>query len=563
MSLPKKIWKTSQFHKGISNLNAEGTFWFSNGLEFDQYPPYLKVANKFFKESDSVSVPTLNQPTYMCYFNYRYYCVNHDDGKIFENTYNSWTEVHDSVNIWGGSGLYADDDYMYYAGSTWVGRFDKNTWTDNWQSFNVNTAFDDVPITKFLKFICFGNKNYLATWDTGASSWNPNKLTLPTGYVIMWLAPLTDYLVISAHHPTFGSALFFWDGYSQTYNRVLQLTQTQSLAGCVDKNVLYFLTRDGWICRFNGSGIEKLNKFPEMNHEDYISLKAGCMKVYQGTILIAKGSNTYDVSRRNQYCGIWCYNPATNALYFKHRVSSGAVNHVTPGVAVMYGLYVDNNTIRVMYSDGNKSIIDVNHDTGTFRPYDFGAYWISPLIDNEPYLRKRWKQIILNFFKPMPNSSFARFEVKYNITEQSIRDQAKYVTGGGSDYFTVSYFGSSYEVGDEVIILAGPAAGQIRHIKSMDNATKTIYLDETLYYVGGSQGYLQAGDYVAITPFKRLATIKGNENQGKVNKMLRFNARSKKIQFKIEVWSNSGYGGEWDMGLKDVSAVFVPDRIIK
>jgi hypothetical protein len=68
---------------------------------------------------------------------------------------------------------------------------------------------------------------------------------------------------------------------------------------------------------------------------------------------------------------------------------------------------------------------------------------------------------------------------------------------------------------------------------------------------------------VAITPFKRLGTIKGNENQGKVNKMLRFNARSKKIQFKVEVWSNSGYSGEWDMGVKDVSAVFVPDRIIK
>ena len=136
------------------------------------------------------------------------------------------------------------------------------------------------------------------------------------------------------------------------------------------------------------------------------------------------------------------------------------------------------------------------------------------------------------------------------------------MTGGSYDYFTLSSIGS-IEVGDEVIVIAGPSAGQIRHIKSIDTATKTFYLDETLYYVGGSQGYLQAGDYVAITPFKRLATIKGNENQGKVNKMLRFNARSKKIQFKIEVWSNSGYGGEWDMGLKDVSAVFVPDRIIK
>jgi hypothetical protein len=458
--------------------------------------------------------------------------------------------------------MYADNDYLYYAGSTWVGRYDKTTWVDNWQSFNVNTAFDDVPITKFLKFICFGNKNYLATWDTGASSWNPGRLTLPAGYVIVWLAPLTDYLIISAHHPTFGSALFFWDGYSQTYNRVLQLTQTQSLAGVVDKNVLYFLTRDGWICRFNGSGIEKLNRFPDMDNQDYISLKAECMKVYQGLIYIAKGSNTYDVSRRNQFCGIWCYNPDTNALYFKHRLSNNAVNHVTPGVAAVYCLYVDNTTIRVGYTDGSRHIIDVNHDTGTFRPYDFGAYWISPLIDNEPYLRKRWKQMILNFFKPMPNSSFARFEVKYNISEQSIRE-VRVTSGGGSDYFTLSYISSAYEVGDEVMILAGVAAGQIRHIKSIDMVTKTIYLDETLYYVGGSLGYIQANEYVAITPFKRLGTIKGSDNVSKVNKMLRFNARSKKIQFKIELWSNSGYGGEWDMGLRDVSAIYTPDRIIK
>jgi hypothetical protein len=249
-------------------------------------------------------------------------------------------------------------------------------------------------------------------------------------------------------------------------------------------------------------------------------------------------------------------------LYFKHRLSSGAVNHVTPGVSVVYALYVDNITIRAMWNDGSKSIIDINHDTGTFRPYDFGAYWISPLLDDEPYLRKRFKQMILNFFKPMPNSSFARFEVKYNTTEQTIRE-VKYVSSGGSDYFVLSSINSAYEVGDEVMILAGPAAGQIRHIKSIDTVTKTIYLDETLYYVGGSLGYLQAGDYVAITPFKRLGTIKGSDNVSKVNKMLRFNARSKKIQFKIELWSNSGFGGEWDMGLKDVSAIYVPDRIIK
>lgn len=498
----------------------------------------------------------------MAYFNNRYYMANRNNGKIFENTFSSWVEVHDNVNIWGGSGMFADEDYLYYAGSTWIGRYDKTTWTDSWQSLNVNTAFDPVPITKFLKFICFGNKQYMAAWDTAASSWNPNRLTLPSGYVIRWLAPLTDYLVVSAHHESQGSALFFWDGYSQTYNRVLQLTQTECLSGVVDKNVLYMVMRDGWICRFNGVGIEKLNRFPDMDYQDYINILAQCVKVYQGMIYIAKGSNTFETTRRHHFCGIWVFNPATNALYYKHRFSNNAVNNHTGGVSSVQFLFVDRNTIRVGYRDSTKYIVDINHDTGTYRPYDFGAYWVSPLVDDEPYLRKRFKQAILNFMKPMPGSSFARFEVKYNTSERWVRDM-KSVSSGGSDFCILSSFPSGMEIGDEVIVTTGGAAGQTRHIKAMDTVTKRIDFDETLYYVGGSIGTMSAGDMVMITPFKKLGTIKGNENSGKVNKMIRFNARTKKIQFKVEIWSNSGSGGEWDMGLKDFSAIFVPDRIIK
>lgn len=562
MALAKKIWKASRFHKGISNLNADGSFWFSNGLDIDQYPPYIKVSNKFFKETDSVLLPALDEPWCMAYFNNRYYMANRNNGKIFENTFSSWVEVHDNVNIWGGSGMFADEDYLYYAGSTWIGRYDKTTWTDSWQSLNVNTAFDPVPITKFLKFICFGNKQYMAAWDTAASSWNPNRLTLPSGYVIRWLAPLTDYLVVSAHHESQGSALFFWDGYSQTYNRVLQLTQTECLSGVVDKNVLYMVMRDGWICRFNGAGIEKLNRFPDMDYQDYINILAQCVKVYQGMIYIAKGSNTFETTRRHHFCGIWVFNPATNALYYKHRFSNNAVNNHTGGVSSVQFLFVDRNTIRVGYRDSTKYIVDINHDTGTYRPYDFGAYWVSPLVDDEPYLRKRFKQAILNFMKPMPGSSFARFEVKYNTSERWVRDM-KSVNSGGSDFCILSSFPSGMEIGDEVIVTTGGAAGQTRHIKAMDTVTKRIDFDETLYYVGGSIGTMSAGDMVMITPFKKLGTIKGNENSGKVNKMIRFNARTKKIQFKVEMWSNSGSGGEWDMGMKDFSAIFVPDRIIK
>ncbi len=562
MALPKKIWKISRFHKGVSNLNHEGEFWFSNGLEFDFHAPFLRVANKFFKETDSDTITTLDAVYWATIFDSREYIINELDGKIFRNDYGSWAEVHDNAYAWGGLGLFGDDDYLYYASNSYAGRYDKSTWTDNWQSFATSNSANLCPIIKFLKFICFGNRRYLAVWDTANTVWDNDRIILPPGYDIKWLAPLTDYLVISAHHANFGSALFFWDGVSQTYNRVLQLPKVQSIAGAVDKNTLYLITRDGWISRFDGVGLVKLKRFPDMELEDYISINPDAVKVYQGLIYIAKTSNTYSLERRWQYCGIWVFNPVTNALYFKHQVSSHAVHNTTGGVISIGTLFLNSsgNTIRTVWYDGNKYIIDVSNETGSFRPYKWGAYWISPILDDEPYRRKRFIQMILNFWKPLPDNSFARFEIKYNTSGQQMKD-IKYVTDGSSKTFTVSYGASAWEIGDEVTIISGPSAGQIRHIEKIEGNTVTV--DETLYYEDGISGSYRAGDYVMITPFKKLGSIKGNENPGKLNKMLRFNTRSKKIQLKIEVWSQSGYVGEWNLGLVDISTVYVPDRIIK
>ena len=57
-------------------------------------------------------------------------------------------------------------------------------------------------------------------------------------------------------------------------------------------------------------------------------------------------------------------------------------------------------------------------DSGSARPYNYGAFIVTPLLDDEPYRRKRFIQMILNFWKPLVDSSFARVVVKYNITEQ-------------------------------------------------------------------------------------------------------------------------------------------------
>lgn len=574
MALARKIWKTSRFHKGLGNLNAEGMFWWAQNLDFEMTSPYLRVAQKLLKETDSAAVATLADIYWGTIFDSTNYAINMLDGKIFKYNYPSWSEVHDNANAWGGLGLFGDsqinnyteEGFLYYASNGYAGRYVKttDTWTDSWQSFAVSNNAELCPITKFLKFICFGNQRYVAAWDTGASSWNATRITLPLGYKIKWFAPLTDYLVICAYSNAYGAALFFWDGISSTYNRVLQLPNLSAPAGVVDKNRLYVITGDGWINLFDGSGLTKLNRFPDMEAGDInISINPDAVKVSKGVILIGMRAHGFNMEKRWYAGGIWCFNPETRALYFKHTMSHGGITNISGTGVITIGsimLSVNGDAFRAAWYKGGGSgqyIIDVNNDTGSFKPYDWNAIIVSPLFDDEPYRRKRFIQQVLNFWKPMPDSSFARYVVKYS-TEEKYQKYSAYATGGGSNYFTMSFVPTAYiKVGYEVTVVAGNGAGQIRHITAISGNQVTV--DETLY--GGAQ--YDNTCYLLFTPFQKIGVIKGNENVNAVNKLFRFNARAKKIQIKVEIWSPSGYTGQWDLGLSDMSTVYVPDRIIK
>lgn len=575
MALPKKIWKISRFDKGIGNVNADGMFWWAQNIDLEATPPYVRVAAKLYKETDSAATANLGDIFWGTIFDGTNYVNNMLDGKIFRFNYPNWTEVHDNVNAWGGLGLFGDSQvdsfvekgYLYFASNSWAGRYDANTstWTDAWQSFAVSNQAELCPINKFLKFVCFGNQRYLATWDQGAGSWNPTRITLPLGYKIKWIQPLTDYLVICAYHNAYGAALFFWDGYSGTYNRVLQLPNVGAPAGVVDKNRLYVITSDGWITQFDGSDLVKLNRFPDMELGDIqLSINPDAVKVFQGVILIGLRAHGFNMDKRYYAGGIWCFNPATRALYFKHTMSHGGITNISGyGVITIGSIFLQNggNAFRAAWYKGGGTgpyAIDVNFDQGSFRPYDWNAIIVSPLLDDEPYRRKRFVQTILNFWKPLVNTGFARFVVKYNTTEKYQKYSA-FCSGGGNNFFTVSFGIGNFEVGDEVTVVAGNGAGQVRHISAINTSTNTVTVDEGLF---ASANYDNTS-YVLVTPFKKVGVIKGSDYPNAVNKLLRFNARSKKIQIKVEIWSPSGFIGQWDMGLSDISTVYTPDRIIK
>jgi hypothetical protein len=60
MALPKKVWKKSRFEKAIGNLNSDGMFWWSQNIDLEKTPPYIRVSHKLFKNLDIVAQPQLD-----------------------------------------------------------------------------------------------------------------------------------------------------------------------------------------------------------------------------------------------------------------------------------------------------------------------------------------------------------------------------------------------------------------------------------------------------------------------------------------------------------------------
>ena len=85
MPLPKKIWKISRYDKGVGNFNSEGMFWWTQNLDLEATPPYLRVAAKLIKEVDSATVTTLGDIFWGVNFNSATYVINMLDGKVFTN----------------------------------------------------------------------------------------------------------------------------------------------------------------------------------------------------------------------------------------------------------------------------------------------------------------------------------------------------------------------------------------------------------------------------------------------------------------------------------------------
>ena len=153
------------------------------------------------------------------------------------------------------------------------------------------TDVDYHPVAQMLENICFGNEQYIATYNGfgkafGATVYNPHRLTLYKGWKSRAFVPVGEYLAIIAWR---GSAvtdqdhgmIYFWNGYSDSPDFVVDVDDGTVLAGAVVEKTLIYLTSAGNVYAWNGE-TQKLRTLPKMTAGKFIDVFPGAFLVWRG-----------------------------------------------------------------------------------------------------------------------------------------------------------------------------------------------------------------------------------------------------------------------------------------
>lgn len=570
MLSPQRI-KKSSFLKGMMNEMNPGDFWFCKDVDIDTMDPYIVPSHQLFLENKSEDYPIIDEIFSSTIFDGKIIATNKSAEKIIYKGTDNWDTLHTMTGVTNALGVFGDTDKssgtevgkLYYASNSHAGMYAAGgSWTDNWQTFTVSNDGARVPITKFLKYICFGNKNYLATWDIGNTAWNAARLTLPLGYNITWMKAKTDYLVICAHHDLNGSMIFIWDGDATTYNLAIPLGNVKSYGADMQNDEIYTVTSDGWLSKLvSNSYLEKQCRLPDFSDSEFISysIYPDAIKFYQGLLLI--GLNGWStLTKRYMFGGVWAFNPLTKSLYHKHSISSGEVTGRT--ITSILPNDLTNSILRIVWTDGTNYRVDVLSNAGVLNIKTEGSILVTDFIDGgEPAIGKRFKMFILNFLKQMTNNAAEKYIVRYNTSEQYVKKVVTCVSGSTNYFILTGSNSADVNVGDEVTITQGDGAGNIRNIisKEASGANWKFTVDAAL----SSSKQYSSSSIIAISEFFKITPeILGSENIDANHRILRFSKRSRKIQFKIEFCTPPGQTTP-KVGLADWTAVFIKDVRLK
>lgn len=404
-----------KFHSGFSDgskVGIPGSFYSGSSLDYRSDPDVLQTNYAATKNSGTVN---LDLVTWITSANSDVYFLG-NAGNLYYKTGGTGTFTSaGSVSLCAGNGMEFFNDYVYIAGGTKAARYGPISGTPaltdpyaTWTSVQSETWH---PMANFINYICVGNGRYLSTFD--GTTWTYNQLTLPPGYHIRCLTPITGkFLAIGTYqgdsiNAVGNSKIFLWDGSATTYNDIIEINEGGVNAMVFHQNNLYIWAGiHGNIYSWNGN-LVKLKRVPQVGVGKYI-------EVYPGAVTVQNGIPYFAVSNGNSttvFRGVYSYGQQNKnypySLNFDYPISGSTYQ----GTAVLVGAIkgISPSQFYIGWQNGAGTVGVDQISTSLY--YTSSRFETLVFDDKQPYKNKYGKLVKVSF-KPLAAGESVAVEYK-------------------------------------------------------------------------------------------------------------------------------------------------------
>ncbi len=491
---------------GFGDGKRTGEYYYSQGMQRSQFG-----IKPNWKMSQSISSATLAELTLLTFFAQRtesgtvYNFGLGNTGKLFKVTQNlnTWAEVAGITTTGYGNGLGVDtESNIIIAGKQYLCKITTaGAITNNWKNLGADELTMWRPIERYEDTTLIGNKNKIATYTGDGSDFATDTLEFPAGFVINNIKSGQGGILIGMNFGNWG-VLALWDNYSDRAITPWMWFDEPICSIAKYKGQWIVSVGDEFIVT-NGYTYQHLTFAPDskIHSTRFISDNSpACMVVKDHYLLVGGGQG--DLNRRQQ--GLWIYDLDIGLWNF-----CAASNNVTYSTQIG-GISADdafNFFVSFQTSNPARTYIAKLYNSNPGK-----AYYISPLLgagDNQ----KIGEGLLLNFKFDTVNTTYnanPTWSIVAMITDTK-RQLWNYAqtraVSTNKKILKVDGTAAAYnkaEVGDEVTIVEGENAGEVRHIASISGSGTA---SEEWTVDSDFSNLTETTITMIVSPFKKIGAI--------------------------------------------------------
>jgi hypothetical protein len=467
-----------------TQVGTPGEYFYSQGMSRSQFGivPSWSIA-KVADNTDLTDMTLVNWFTQGKVSTNKTFAFD-SSGQLFSSDLGlgSWSSIRTVTSKPShGNGLIVDQtNRLLYANDRYLGMYDGTTFTDDWKDFGSEFETDQLrPMDVFEDWVVIGNMNNIALLNVTDNSFNNIGLNLPSGYNVATLRAGRTGILVGLNFNNRGAVLL-WDAFSD-----------RSLAPWIwfNANIKSVIPYgDGWlvitsrgIYETNGYTAQPLIETTPDARKNRASILSGVhpqgAEIVENYLVFWGAFSDYN----RQLGGLYFLDLNTKLLEFAP-VSNGVTFGITGGA-----IFFDNNlTTHLSYITANpaKKFIGRLDNAAPTR----AIYITEPQGQGTDDKTAEGVKFGINLHSKQTSTPTLTFDMSVKIANMkrnvwNISQTRAASTSANVLKIDGTVFSYAGIMGDEVTILEGANAGQIRHITSIANpgtSTEEWTLDSVL-----------------------------------------------------------------------------------